>query len=174
LSIRGFNETDWDAEIALLHRLYNQSFEGLWGFVPMSPQEFRSQAESFRPFFKPSLIAIAEDGSGPVGFAVVLPDINEVLHRIRGRLFPTGWITLFRGVRSIRTARFLILGVVPGHRGKGVAPLMSAHIASAARDIGIESAELSLVQATNKKMIHVVQSMGCPRTRRFRLMGKEL
>jgi hypothetical protein len=51
---------------------------------------------------------------------------------------------------------------------------MSAHLASVVRAMAIRSAEISLVQSTNKKMIHVVESMGCEPIRRFRLMGKEL
>lgn len=172
--VRAVKDDEWDSEVKTLHRMYNQAFSDLWGFVPMSREEFLHQAESFRPFYEPSLVVIAEDGDGPAGFAVVLPDLNEVLSRLNGRFFPGGWLTLLRGMRRIRTTRFLILGVLPRARGRGIATLMSLQLARTAREKGVISSELALIQSSNRQMIHVVEAMGCGLARRFRLFGKEL
>jgi GNAT superfamily N-acetyltransferase len=173
-TVRAFRDSDWESDVATLHGLYNEAFRYLWGFVPMSAQEFAHQAQTFRPFYKPSLIAIAEDDEGPVGFAVVLPDINEALSQLNGRLFPTGWIALLRGIRRIQSARFLLLGVLPGHRGRGIAPLMSERLSVEARRLGVMKADIALVQSSNRQMLHVVESMGCVPSRRFRLFSKDL
>jgi len=172
--LRTFDPRRWDAEVSLLHRLYNACFRDLWGFVPITEAEFFARAGEFRAFHDPELIVVAERNGVPVGFAFVLPDIHEALVHARGDLFPLGWLRLARAVRRIRSARLLLLGVLPEHHGRGIAPLLAGEVARTARRRGIRSAELSLVQVGNAPMRHVVEAFGCPRIRRFRLYSRSL
>ena len=78
-AIRPLDLGRWDAEIRTVFELYNASFDDVWGFVPISWEEFRQRAERFRLFVKPELAPIAEVDGAPAGFAVTLPDANEAL-----------------------------------------------------------------------------------------------
>jgi GNAT superfamily N-acetyltransferase len=172
--VRSFKSSRWDEEVEVLRELYNGCFEDLWGFVPIRAGEMAARAAEFRPFHDPELAQIAEVDGRPVGFGLVLPDVNEALARAGGRLLPLGWLRLMRAMRRIRTARFLLLGVLPEWRGKGIAPLLAAAVARAGRERGIREAELSLIQGENDPMRHVVEAFGCPRIRTFRLYWREL
>jgi len=174
ITIRPFESRHWDEDVELLRELYNTCFPDLWGFVPIRRDEMSSRAAEFRPFHDPQLAQIAEVDGRPIGFGLVLPDVNEALVRAGGRLFPLGWLRLLLAMRRIRTARFLLLGVVPEHRGRGVAPLIAAAVARAGRARGIREAELALIQGANDPMRRVVEAFGCPRIRRFRLYRREL
>jgi len=164
----------WDDEIRTLHALYNLAFAGVWGFVPMTVPEFLERAESFRPFYKPELTVIAEVNGTAAGFGLVLPDINEVLARMDGRLFPLGWWRLMRDVPRIATGRCILLGVSPGFTGRGVAVLIGAALERAVRALGFQRVELSLVNASNRPVRHVIDAFGGTPIKVFRLYARTL
>lgn len=174
VSVRPADPSRWDAENRLLFELYNASFAELWGFVPLTWDEYQGRANDFRPFYRPELVLFAERGGRPVGFGLSLPDINELLAPLDGRLWPFGWLRLMRGVHRIRSARFMLLGVLPEHRARGVAVVIAAAMVDAARRLGIAHAELSLVQADNRKVQAVIAACGGPCVKTFRLYERRL
>jgi GNAT superfamily N-acetyltransferase len=174
LVLRPSQPRRWDEDARLLFELYNVSFAPTWGFVPLTWQEFSERAAAFRPFYRPELVLFAELRGRPVGFALVLPDVNEALARIDGRLWPFGWLRLLLGMRRIRAARFLLLGVLPNATGAGIAPLLAHAAADAARRLGIRRAELSLVHDDNRRVRHVIEAFGGKRCKTYRLYEKAI
>lgn len=174
LRTRSADLARWDEEVRALHELYNASFADLWGFVPLSFEEFAERAQSFRPFLRPELLVIAEADGRAVGFGLVLPDINQVLAGLRGRLFPFGWLRLRRSVPRIRSGRFILIGVLPEFASRGLAPVIAAEVQAAGRRLGLDPVEISLVAGANRRMQHVIEAFGCPRTKTYRLFGKAL
>lgn len=172
--VRPANPRTWMKEIRTLFTLYNAAFDAVWGFVPMTWEEFSAKAEEFRPFYRPELALIAEVDGEVVGFGLVLPDINAALRGIHGRLLPFGWLRLMWTVPRLRTGRFMLTGVLPAHTGRGVAPLIAYEMAEAGRKIGMREVELSLVQQSNAPMRHVIEAFGCPRNRTFRLYQRAI
>jgi GNAT superfamily N-acetyltransferase len=172
--IRALDPKRFVDDVRLIHELYNESFDELWGFTPISWGEFRAKAEEFRPFYRPDLILIGEQGGEPVAFAIVLPDVNQALAKLGGRLLPFGWLRLFRDLRRLQAGRFLLIGVRPGYEGRGIAPLLVLRMRSACIGAGMKSVDASLVQLDNRRMLRVVEALGCEPTRVFRLYRKEL
>jgi hypothetical protein len=74
----------------------------------------------------------------------------------------------------IRTTRFLLLGVTPEFRGRGVAPLLAGRTAEAGRRLGMRDSELSLIQTNNDPMRKVVAAFDCPLVKSFRLFSRTL
>ncbi len=174
LLLRPSRPRRWDEETRLLFELYNASFAATWGFVPLTWEEFAERAAAFRPFYRPELVVFAELRGRPVGFALVLPDVNEALARIGGRLWPFGWLRLLLGLRRLRAARFLLLGVLPDATGAGIAPLLAHAVAESARRLGIRRVELSLVHGDNRRVQHVIEAFGGNRCKTYRLYEKAL
>ncbi len=167
--LRALDLRHWEAEARTIMALYNAAFGAVWGFVPITWEEFAPRARQFRAFAVPELLPIAEVEGEPAGFALVLPDINVALGRIGGRLLPFGWLTLLRAVPRIRAARFILLGVRPDCGGRGVGALLAYHVRETARRLGIEHLELSLVQGLNDRVRHVIDAFDCPITKTYRL-----
>jgi GNAT superfamily N-acetyltransferase len=174
VTVRTSEKGRWNEDSRTLFELYNAAFDGLWGFTPMSWEEFREKAESFKPFYRPELVIVAEDRGRPVGFALGLPDVNEILATIGGRLFPLGLVRLLHGIPRLRTVRVILLGVLPSYAGRGVAALLAWRLAQSGRTLGITWAELSLVQDTNEPMNHVIAAMGGRRCKTFRLFARDV
>jgi GNAT superfamily N-acetyltransferase len=172
--LRAAEPRRWDDEVRALHAVYNASFADLWGFVPISHDEFAKRAAGFRPFFRPELLVLAEAGERVVGFGLVLPDVNEALAGLRGRLLPFGWLRLLRGIRRIRSGRFILMGVLPEFAGRGLAPVIASRLQRAAERIGMGPVEISLVAGANQRMRNVIEAFGCTHTKTFRLYQKGL
>jgi GNAT superfamily N-acetyltransferase len=173
IRIRPLDLKNWNSEARTIWSLYNRAFESVWGFVPIAWDEFAPRAKRFRQFAVPELVPIAEVDGEPVGFALVLPDINEALRGTNGRLIPFGWLHIARAVPRIRAFRFILLGVLPEHRGSGVGALIAFHVRETARHLGVDL-ELSLVQQINDPVRHVIDAFDCPITKTYRLYKKQL
>lgn len=174
ISVRPLNLRRWDSEVRILYELYNVSFANVWGVVPISWDEFLERANRFRPILVPELVLFAEVSGEPVGLAMTLPDINEALSDLGGRLWPFGWLRLARRLPRIRSARFVVLGVLPEYTGRGVGTLLASETAAAFRRLGIRRVELSLVQETNEPVRRVIEAFGSPILKTFRLYAKTL
>jgi len=174
LRLRPLDPARFDEDVRKLFTLYNDSFAGVWGFVPITWEEFRQRADGFRAFYRPDLVVIAEVDGRTIGFGLVLPDINAALLPLRGRLFPLGWLRLMRAVPRLDVARFILLGVHPAFMGRGIAPLISYRMARAAKQAGIRATELSLVQEANASVRHVIDAFGARRIKTYRLYEKGL
>jgi GNAT superfamily N-acetyltransferase len=174
LTVRPSRPRRWHDETRVLFELYNASFAETWGFVPLGWDEFDERARGFRPFYRPELVLFAEVGGRPAGFALVLPDVNAALARAGGRLWPLGWLRLALAVPRVRTARLLLLGVLPEFRGAGIAALLAHEGAAAARRLGFRGGEMSLVQSDNKRIRHVIEAFGGRRCKTYRLFEKPI
>jgi GNAT superfamily N-acetyltransferase len=174
LSIRPLDTRRFDEEVARAFRLYNATWEKNWGFVPVGEAEFATIAHDLKPVLDPNLVMFVEDREkNPVGFAVCLPNINEVMPR-NGRLFPFGWWKLLMGQRRIQWARLFALGVLPEWRKKGVEAALSIHIALNAAKRGIRGGEISWTLEDNILINRTVESLGAKIDRRYRLFGLDL
>jgi hypothetical protein len=100
----------WD-DVEAIKQIYNNGWSENWGFVPMTDAEFLHMAKDLKPAVDPRVILIAEKNGEPVAFSLVLPDFNQALKKINGRLFPTGLIKLLYYARKIRQVRVVALGI---------------------------------------------------------------
>jgi GNAT superfamily N-acetyltransferase len=174
VTLRPVDPRRWDEECRVLHDLYNASFDAVWGFVPMSWDEFRARAEQFRPFLAPELVRVAEADGYAAGFGLALPDANEALRPLRGRLWPLGWLRLVRALPRVRGARFVLLGVRPGYTGRGIAVRLAAEVAEGCRRHGVRYGEVSLVREGNEEVKRVVAALGCTALKTYRLYEKPI
>ncbi|MCH7679773.1 hypothetical protein IID10_10480, partial [candidate division KSB1 bacterium] len=90
IRLRNINMKDFKNEIAIVQGIYNDAWESNWGFVPMEKAEFLHMARDLKPVLDPDIVFIAEVDGEPAGFSLALPDYNQILKEINGRLFPFG------------------------------------------------------------------------------------
>ena len=174
IQIRSFRDGTWKHNIQTVHRLYNQSFDRTPGFVPIGWNDFQHRARQFRQFFRPELCLLAERNQTPVGFAIVLPDVNQALGKINGSLLPWGWLKVARALPRICSFRFVLLGVQPEYIGQNISLALIDRALETASQLGIESAELSLVHQQNAKVQRVIDAFGAQSHKVFRLFQKAL
>ena len=174
VKLRTLNLKDFAGEVARIKDIYNSAWERNWGFVPMTDAEFDHLARQLRPVVNPRLCAIAEVDGEPVGFALALPDFNQALKHVNGRLFPFGIFKLLWYRRKIDTLRVLTLGLKPGYRKKGIDAMLYLHIFREGVAAGFKQAECSWILEDNWDMRRGLERMGARVYKTYRIYEKTL
>ncbi len=166
---------DFEGEIEIAKTVYNSSWSKLWGFVPLTEEEFDYIAEGLKPFLDEDLIFVAEVGDQPVGFSLTLPDINQALFHIRnGRLFPLGWLKFLWYSRKIDTLRLFAMGIIEEYRGRGIDALFYLETAKAALRKGYKRMEMSLILEDNEMTNRIIQRIGGKIYKTYRIYEMKL
>jgi GNAT superfamily N-acetyltransferase len=166
--VRSAVKKRFDEEWPLLFELYKESWRDNWGYVPISKEEFGKAAIEMLPIVREELILFVEVRGRPVGFALTVPDLNEVAPR-DGRLWPLGWAKLAFGIRRIRHVRLVLLGVLPEFRRRGLESLLFVETAMRSRALGYEGGEASWTLDDNVLINRAIESMGGRLYRKYRL-----
>jgi GNAT superfamily N-acetyltransferase len=159
--VRELNLKRWGAEIDTLLDLYNRCWERNWGFVPMTEAEFRHAAKALKLIVDPRLFLFVEKPVGtPVGFVGNVPDVNEILGDLDGRLFPWGLFKLLARRKRIRAARTMLLGVLPEYRGRGIDAALMVDVFERAAKAGYSGGEGSWILEDNVRMRTDLEALG--------------
>ena len=104
---------------------------------------------------------IAEKDGEAIGAALTLPDVNQVLAKLKGRLFPLGWAKFLLGKGKVDRLRVFALGVKSDYRHTGVAAgLYLEHLETAQKPGAIEGGEMGWILETNEPMNRAMEGMG--------------
>ena len=173
--VRPANKRDLQAEVERFLEVYNAAWEKNWGFVPLTDEEVRHYAKDLRPVLDENWAMIAEGRDGTVvGAALTLPDFNQVLVHLNGRLLPFGWAKALYWRRKVDRVRVFALGVKREYQHTGVAARMfEMHFDSAARTPQ-KGGELGWILENNTAMNRAMEGMGGKIARRYRFYEKPL
>jgi GNAT superfamily N-acetyltransferase len=173
---RNFNKKDLHAEITRFLEVYNSAWERNWGFVPLNEEEVRHMAKDLKPVLDENWAMVAEkkDTGEVVGAALTLPDFNQVLAKMNGRLLPFGWITALRERKKIDSVRVFALGVKPSYQHTGVAARFYQMHFDAAENTPQKGGEMGWILEINKPMNRAMEGMGGKIVRRYRVYEREL
>ncbi len=177
IAVRAFNERDFNAEVQRCNMVYNTSMEKNWGFVSLTGAEFRYMAGRLRELADPKMVLLAEVDGQPVGFSITLPDINEAVRPLNGRLFPYYLpINLIRFLwrkRRIRTARVMVLDVLEKYRRRGIAEmLILATLDHGKNKLHYTGAELGWTLEDNHLVNRTIEAVGAKRHKVHRIYEK--
>jgi GNAT superfamily N-acetyltransferase len=173
---RSFRKREMQQEVTRFLELYNSAWERNWGFVPLGEEEVRHYAKDLKPILDENWALFAErkDTGEIVGAALTLPDFNQVLAKLDGRLLPFGWITALREKRKIDAVRVLALGVKPAYHHTGVAARLYQMHFDAAERTPQKSGEGGWTLETNESMNRAYEGMGGEIKRRYRVYERML
>jgi GNAT superfamily N-acetyltransferase len=164
----------WDEEISRVKELYNRAWESNWGFVRWTEAEFDHLAREFKMILDPELVAFAEVNGELAGVTVLLPDINQVFKRMRGRLLPFGIFHFLNRKRTVDQLRLSILGVAPEHRNKGLEVVMIHDLYKRGMAKGYKRCEGSWTLEDNKAINRFMETSGAKLYKTYRIYQKEL
>jgi len=172
--VRSVDLTRFDRDLGILRDIYRAAWAGNWGFVPPTDAEIRQLAIDLKPVIDPELVLFAELQGRPVACAVGLPDVNQVLKRMNGRLFPFGLWHYFRRRAIVTQGRLLLLGVLPELQSTGLYALLVVEMYRRAKRAGLRRAELSWTLEDNVAINAGIEAAGGRRHKTYRLYEKHL
>jgi ribosomal protein S18 acetylase RimI-like enzyme len=175
LVFRAWNFDMMEEEVREAFDLYCDAWDGNWGFVPPSWEEFWHIAKDLKSVIHPDLAFVAELDGKTVGFIMIARDMNRVLHRIpSGRLWPWNIVRLVIGLPKVLNGRIVLLGLRPEYQNRGFFPLFALEAARRAMKIRAEGAEASWILEDNESMTAPLEGMGLEPYKRWRIYEKTL
>jgi len=123
-SVRNVDLKKLNQEVKTVFEIYNDAWEQNWGALPFDPEEIQNLANSLKQIVIPELAKIVVHGNEPVAFGLVIPDINQILKNLNGRLLPFGIIKFITGLKKVNGLRLMALGIKKGYRRKGADSLL--------------------------------------------------
>lgn len=180
VTIRPLNRKIFDQEMQILRNLFNLGWQDNWGFVPFTEHEFATMGQQLKYLVPDDMIYIAEIDGEPAAFIVGLPNINEAIDGLEGKLLPFGWAkVLWRlKVRGVRTARVPLMGVKKEYQFSRIGPIIALLLIEALREPfrrrNIDALEMSWILETNTGMRTILERIGAEPYKNYRLFEKKI
>jgi hypothetical protein len=180
VSVRSLRKSNFEEDIKIIGDIFNDAWSDNWGFLPFTEAEFKQLAKDFKLILDFELVKIAEVDGTPAAFMAVVPNINEAIRDLNGRLLPFGWLKLLwrLKVRFPQTARLPFMGVRKQYQssflGAALPFLMIKAAWAPAIKRGVKKVELSWILEDNKGMNDIIESIGGKVYKTYRIYSKDL
>jgi hypothetical protein len=169
-----------DREVHTVMDIFNDAWDQNWGFVPLTEDELGQLASDFKLLLMPELTYIVDIDGEPAAFAIAIPNLNEMIHDLRGKLSPAGMAKLLWRLKIAgpKTARLALLGVRKKYRHVkkygGLSTFIYARMNESGARCGIEWGELSYTFEDNAPVNVGIKFMGGKRYKTYRLYEGDL
>ncbi len=164
----------WE-DVGIIKSIYNDAWQDNWGFVPMTDAEFDHLARELKPVVDPRIVLIAEKNGEPAAFSLALPDFNQALKKIRGRLFPFGLFRLVYYSRHIKQGRVMALGITKKFQNwSGLGAALYYESFRRGLEAGYRCGEFSWTLENNELINRSILLFGARLYKRYRIYRKAL
>ena len=174
IKIRKLNLKKIKDEVKIIREIFNASWKNNWGFIPLSEEEFDYLADDLKSIVDDNFAHIAEIDGNPVAFSVALPDYNQILKDMNGRLFPFGLLKILWNKNKINKVRTALMGVKPEFQGKGIDVLLHREAIENGLINNVYSSEVGWILETNTQMVRVAEKIGGTLEKTYRMYSKKL
>ena len=171
------NKKELRKDLEIVFTVYTKAWERNWGFVPMTEKEFFHLIDSVIDLVRPEFFYLAFVDDQPAGFYAALPDYNQILKKMKGRLFPFGIFHLLLGRNKITRMRVITLGVIKEYHNRGIDTVFytkNFQIANEHKKLNIKEAEMSWILETNTMMNRIATNLGGWVHKTYRIFDKKI
>jgi hypothetical protein len=178
--IRKLHKSNFVDELNILRDIFNDAWSQNWNFVPFTNAEFEHLGKDLKMLADEELVKIAEVDGEPAAFIVVLPNINEAIRDLNGRLLPFGWLKMLwrLKVKYPQSARIPLMGVRRRYHDSLMGAALAFGVIAAVQQPGIKrgvkEVELSWILEDNMGMRNIIESIGGRVYKTYRIYSKEI
>lgn len=173
LTIARFHtRNDLRKELPEIQGLYNEAIRGTSGNFPISAEEARVMVNQILWFSDPSLIKIVMKETRAVGFLFAYPDISAALQRVKGRLFPFGWLDILIELSKTRTINLNGAGMIEEYRGSGGTAILLNEIIKSLEHSRYTHGEVVQVNSKNERMLQELSNFGITFHKKHRIYSR--
>ena len=178
--VRPVDMSRFAEEVRTVVDIFNDAWQDNWGFVPMTEAEVTAAAKTLRPLVEPRLIWLAELDGVPSAMILTLPNLNEAVADMKGRLLPFNWAKLLwrLKVRRVKSGRVALMGVRMNLRNTPLGAALAMMVIDKLREnglaLGYHYAELGWILETNAVTRRIIAQAGGREYKTYRLYSKPL
>jgi hypothetical protein len=177
LTFRAVNKRSLAADLMKIKEIYNTAWEANWGFTPMTDAEIDFMAGRLKPLLVEGLVWVVESPTEPVGFMLAVPDYNQPLQPLRGRLLTPrllGFLPYLFQWKYPPWCRVVILGTKVEYRNRGLEAVMLSEGFKTGLRVGFTDAEASWILEDNEPMVRFMGTFGGKVYKTYRLYERRL
>lgn len=179
LTIRPIEPKRLERDVRIIQDIFNSAWSHNWGFVALTDSEIRKAVKDLRHILEPSMVLIAEMNGQPAAICLCLPNMNQHLADLNGRLFPLGLFKLLYRLKFKHPDgfRLVLLGIKKEYRGPvlgGLSVLLYVEIHKRGKLLGLKDCELSWTLEDNQKINAGIEFMGGEHYKTYRIYEKPL
>ena len=178
--VRDLDKNNLERDMRYMLEIFNNSWANNWGFIPFTENEFMYLGREMLQLIPADHFKIAEFDGEPVGMVAGLPNFNETIKDLNGRLFPFGLVKLLWRLKFSwpTTGRVALLGIKQKYQnqmiGSALAFMLIGKIKEVAHATGVASHEMSWVLEDNERLNKILESLGGIRYKTYRVFEKRL
>jgi hypothetical protein len=180
IRIRSLQKARLDQELRIIRDIFNDAWSQNWGFVPWTNAEFEHLAKDLKLLVEEDLVHIAEAEGEPAAFIVGLPNINEAIRDLNGRLLPFGWLKLLwrLKVKYPQTGRVPLMGVRRKYHDSMLGAALAFGVIAALQPAlirhGLQKMELSWILEDNMGMRNILEAISGRVYKTYRIYSKDI
>jgi hypothetical protein len=180
VKLRTVDLKEFDRDLRILLDVFNDAWSDNWGFVPLTEEELVKVAKDMKMIIDPELALICEIDGRPMAISVALPNLNEVIHDMGGKLFPFGIVKLLYRLKvsGVKSARLVMLGIRKELRGVkrygGLSHMLYTEMNDRGLKRGYARGELSWTLEDNHPVNLGIKSVGGKVYKTYRLYERPL
>ncbi|HEX8526581.1 N-acetyltransferase [Allosphingosinicella sp.] len=181
IRVRTADKSKFEEEARIILEILNDAWADNWGFIPLTDSEIAYAGKKLKPIIWEELVRIAELDGEAVAFMIAVPNVNEYIADLGGRLFPFGWAKLLWRLRNprTRTNRVPLMGVVRRFRGTRTAAQLALMMIEYIRRVGAEEwgatrTEIGWILEDNHGMKAIAEMIESRINRVYRIYQKPL
>ncbi len=178
--IRPLDKSRIAAETQTISDVFCDAWADNWGFVPFTQAEFAELASALKYLVPNDFVQFAEVDGETAAMLVIVPNLNELIGDLRGRLLPFGWAKLLWRLKMQRphSARVALMGVRQKFHTSSLAMALVFGLIEAVRLSpaveGLEFIEMGWVLEDNFPLLRVMRLLGGRQYKTYRVYEKLL
>lgn len=158
--VRPVSKKRWNQDLETVRQVFNETFKEEWEFHPFTSEELHEFFDPMKPVLDTRQMLIAEVEGKPAGFCLGFPDWNPLFRSFKGKFGPLQIIKLMFRAGRYRRAGLLGIGVLPDHRGTGIAQALAITLYRRYEERGLKEAFYYPVNEVNMSSRRFAESMG--------------
>ncbi len=180
IEVRPLDKKNLARDLDIILSIHTDAWSDNWGFIPFTPEELKALGENLKILVNKEYIAIASYKGVPAAFSVTLPNLNEWITGLNGRLLPFGWAKLAWNLfgRAPNSVRMPLMGVRKEFHGTLAGSSLALAVIETVRRYhisrGTNSGELSWILEDNLPMRHMIEALGARPYKTYRVYEKAL
>jgi len=178
--VRPLDKKNLMRELEVIVSIANDAWSENWGFVPWTQDEMTALGNNLKMLVTGDYIAIAEYKGEPAAMAVSLPNINEWIAGLNGRLLPFGWAKLAYNLlaRPPRSIRLPLMGIRKKYHASSLGAVLGMSVLARVRNYhvgrGTTKGEFLWILEDNMRMRHMIEAFGGVPYKTYRIYEKAI